>query len=61
MIDEYMLVISMEGMELIFRKDEHTPARCTRRYVPDECPMMYGFYAIHAERIDTLAAIKLAH
>ena len=29
MIDEYMLVISMESMELIFRKDEHTTARCT--------------------------------
>ena len=59
MIDEYMLVISMESMELIFRKDERTPDAW--RYVPYKCPMMYGFYAIHAERIDTLAAIKLAH
>jgi len=42
MIDEYMLVISMEGMELIFRKDERTPDAW--RYVPYKCPMMYCYH-----------------
>ena len=60
MIAEYMLVIFMEAWSS-YSERMSTPQPGARRYVPDECPMMYGFYAIHAERIDTLASIKLAH